>query len=307
MLIILPTAVTATVLAILFSISITRPIRKLAGQMDRLSEADVETASPLFSELLRQGPTEVRRLARSFDDLLVRLRQARRRMLQSEQLATLGRISLSVAHELRNPLSGIKMNLRVLKDDESLRDDPGMAAILREIDRMGLYLDELMSLSPGSFPQDGRGLTLSPVRLSVLAGSVLVILAGRLRHAKIEARTDFPADEPPVHVDAGQIRQAMMNLLVNAVEASPAGSEIRLAVRRTDGRLRFSVQDGGGGVSADAGDVFAAFATSKPNGVGLGLYICKRILTRHDGQIGYDSSDTGATFWFEIPMGDAQP
>ncbi|MBN1553555.1 MAG: HAMP domain-containing histidine kinase [Phycisphaerae bacterium] len=302
MFIIIPTVATATLLAILFSISITRPIRKLASQMDDVSDADVTTVHPLSSESIHKGPTEIRQLANSFDQLLHRLGEARRHVLQSEQLATLGKISLSVAHELRNPLSGIKMNVRNLKDNESLRDDPGIAAILREIDRMGLYLDELMNLSPGNCSED-RILAPSPACLSELADSVLVILAGKLRHAKIEVQTDFPADEPDVNVDADQIRQAMMNLLVNAVEASPAGSVIHLSIRQTGDGVRFSVRDAGAGVPVDAGDVFAAFATSKPNGVGLGLYICKQIITRHGGRIGYDNSEPGATFWFEIPIG----
>lgn len=303
MLILLPTALTATLLAILLSISITRPIRKLARRMDRLSDADV-TSDPACPDAVRRGPKEIRQLGRSFDQLLRRLGETRRWMLRNEQLATLGKLSLSVAHELRNPLSGIKMNIRVLKDNEHLRDDPGLAAILREIDRMGLYLDELMNLSPGG-SSPGREFSPSRLRLSDLAGSVLVILAGRLAHAKIEVQTDFPPDEPEVDADANQIRQAMMNLLVNAIEAGPVGSVIRLTIRPAEGRLRFSVQDAGAGVSADGDDIFTAFTTTKPNGVGLGLYICREILTRHGGRIGYDSTDAGATFWFEIPPDDS--
>jgi signal transduction histidine kinase len=302
--VILPAALTATVLAVLFSLSITRPIRKLAGEMDRLSDAEGYAAAARPEAVVRRGPKEIRRLAGSFDRLLARLGEARRRAVQSEQLAVLGRVALSVAHELRNPLSGIKMNVRVLKDREGLTDDAGVAAILREIDRMGLYLDELMSLSPGARPAD-RALSPSATRLSELADGVLVILGGRLRHAGIAVKTDVPPDEPTVLADANQIRQAMMNLLVNAIEASPAGETISLAVRRAGEHLRFSVSDTGRGVPADGGDVFAAFATGKPNGVGLGLYICKRIIARHGGRIGYDSSDAGATFWFELPAGAA--
>jgi signal transduction histidine kinase len=169
---------------------------------------------------------------------------------------------------------------------------------------MGLYLDELMSLSPGEHLPD-RTVSPSPARLSELAESMLTILAGRLRHAKIDVETDFPSDEPAVAVDTNQMRQAMMNLLVNAIEASPAGGKISLAIRRRGDWLRFSVSDTGTGVPSDGKDVFAAFTTGKANGVGLGLYICKRILTRHGGEIGYDSSDAGATFWFALPVGPA--
>jgi len=298
--IILPAAAIATLLAGLLSFSITRPLRKLAGQMDRLSDTQVAD-EPTETGVARGGAREIRQLAASFDRLLRRLGEVSRQVARSEQLAAVGKISLSVAHELRNPLSGIKMNVRVLADRDGLADDPGLAAILREIDRMGLYLDELMSLSPGSLAQD-RVLDPDLARLSELADSVLVILAGKLRHAGIEVRKAFPADEPQVAVDANQIRQVLMNLLVNAIEASPASGAISLSITPVADRLRFAVSDTGKGVETDGRDVFAAFATGKPNGVGLGLYITKRIVQRHGGEIGYDSSDGGATFWFEIPI-----
>ncbi len=293
--VIIPAAATATVLAILFSFSVTRPVRRLGAEMDRLSDA--QGAVPARDAAARRGPKDIRRLAGSFDRLLERLADARRQMVHSEQLAALGKVSLSVAHELRNPLSGIKMNVRVLQDREGLADDPAMAAVLREIERMELYLDELMGLAPGDRPA-----ATAPVRLSELAESVLLILAGKLRHASINVTKDFPADEPAVVVDGDRIRQAMMNLLVNAVEASPPGGKVVVSVRRVEDRVRFSVTDAGKGVDLGEDDVFAAFATGKPNGVGLGLYICRQIVARHGGEIGYDSSDAGATFWFEAPI-----
>jgi len=299
-----PAAAVATVLAVLLSFSITHPIRRLADQMDRLSDADVPAPTPP-DRAVRRSPKEVARLANSFYRLMARLGEARRQMVLSEQLAALGKISLSVAHELRNPLSGIRMNVRVLKDRETLRGDAGLEAILREIDRMGLYLDELMSLSPGADPAD-RQMSLSTTQLSGLADSVLMVLAGRLRHAKIEVETDFPPDEPTVVVDASQMRQAMMNLLVNAMEATPAGGTVSVAIRRSGSSLRLCVADTGQGVQADGRDIFAAFTTGKPNGVGLGLYITRQIITRHGGRIGYENRDGGATFWFELPVESAR-
>jgi signal transduction histidine kinase len=299
--VILPAALTATVVAVLLSVSITRPIRLLAAEMDHLSDGDVMAARP---ERTRRppGPREVRQLAESFDRMLDHLGQARRQMLRSEQLATLGKVALGVAHELRNPLSGIKMNIRVLKDRDMLADDPGLAAILREIDRMTLYLDELMGLASGR--QDAAGhLTREPAQLSDLARGVLTILAGRVRHATLEVRVDAPSDEPVVGVDENQIRQTMMNLLVNAIEASPPHSTIVVSIERHGNRLRCRVVDTGPGVAQDE-EVFDAFVTGKPNGVGLGLYICRQIISRHGGEIGFENTETGAAFWFDLPVDD---
>lgn len=295
-----PAAGAATLLAILLSVSITRPIRKLAKNMDRLADTEGVMDAPLDRAAMTRAPKEISALASSFYRLLDRLTAARQRMAQSEQLAVLGKMCLSVGHELRNPLSGIKMNVRVLKDHAGLKNDPGIEAILREIDRMGLYLNELMSLSPGN-DHPGRAVVPGPTKLSELADSVLTILAGRCRHARITVRREYPAEEPIVWADAGQIRQAMMNLMNNAIEAMPSGGTMTIALRPVSSGVRFSVGDTGHGVEADGKDIFEAFVSNKPDGVGLGLYISKQIIARHDGTIGYDSDGHGANFWFELP------
>lgn len=303
----LPAAVVATGLAGLLAFWTSRPIRRLTSEMHRLSErqaADGATDGEAIDagrrrELLHTGPRETRQLASAFFELFDRLAAARDRVAQSERLATLGKICLSVAHELRNPLSGIKMNMRVLQDRIGHADEPGFQAIVHEIDRMGLYLDELMTLSPATASAAGR---LSETRLSSLADSVLTILSGRCRHSRIEIVRDYPTGEPLVRVDPNPIRQAMMNFIVNAIEAMPNGGTLSIAIRAADGAVRFVVGDTGGGVRADGRDIFAAFTSGKPDGVGLGLYLSKQMVTRHYGRIGYDNGTCGAQFWFEIPI-----
>lgn len=305
----LPAAVAATALAGLLAFWTSRPIRRLTGEMHRLSEvqtldgaADIATIEPARRrELLETGPRETRQLAAAFFELFDRLAAARERVAQSERLATLGKICLSVAHELRNPLSGIKMNIRVLQDRLGRADEPGLQAIVHEIDRMSLYLDELMALSPANASAVAAG-RLNETRLSTLADSVLTILSGRCSHAKIEVVRDYAANELAVRVDANPIRQVMMNFIVNAIEAMPSGGTLNVTIRAADGRVRFVVGDTGGGVRADGRDIFAAFSSGKPGGVGLGLYLSKQMVTRHSGRIGYDNGPSGAQFWFEIPI-----
>jgi len=171
---------------------------------------------------------------------------------------------------------------------------------------MGLYLNELMSLSPGD-GRPSRTPAAAPTRLSELAESVLTILSGRCRHARVAVERDFPADEPSVLADGNQVRQVMMNLMVNAIEAMPGGGTMTLRIRATPPVLRFSIADTGKGVHAFRGDLFEAFSSAKPNGVGLGLYLSKQIVDRHGGRIGYDSGSGGAVFWFELPIRGADP
>lgn len=309
---ILPLTVASTLLAVLLAFVATRPIRRLTDEIagiarqerDANREGAVATESLRRRELLTSGPRETRLLAESFYSLMDRLESARLRLLQSDRLATLGRICLSVAHELRNPLSGIKMNMRVLQDRISPRDDPGVDAILREIERMGLYLDELMSLAPGHTTNTTTP-ALAPVRLSALAESVLTILAGRCRHANVEIERNYPTDEPLVSADPNQIRQAMMNFIVNAIEAMPTGGRLIVGVRAGSQRVQFNVADTGAGVHAANTDIFEAFSSQKPNGVGLGLYLSREIVRRHGGDIGYENLAKGASFWFDLqPLKD---
>lgn len=319
---IVPSTILATALAMFLAFGITHPVRKLTREMDRLAATPPDQTAPMtegaFDDqghfasvtsdqralLLSKGPKEARQLAASFYGLLDRLAVARQQLMQSDRLATLGTICLSVAHELRNPLSGIKMNVRVLQDRISPADDPGVEAILREIDRMGLYLDELMSFAPGIRRTD-KPPSHTPAKLSALADGVLTILAGRCRHAKVEVKKSYPTPEPLVFGDSNQIRQAMMNFVVNALEAMPSGGTLTVSVRPAVSAVGFFVADTGAGVQAQDTDIFDAFSTDKPNGSGLGLYLAKQVVLRHGGRIGYDNSVQGAVFWFELPNAPA--
>ncbi len=317
-----PTAIVATLLAALLAFATTRPIRRLTRAINELAISDGSNVdNDLFrgpettqasdepleilnrQEFVSRGPTETRQLASAFFKLIDRLASAREQLTQSERLATLGKVCLSVAHELRNPLSGIKMNIRVLQDRADGANNPGIDAIAHEIDRMGLYLDELMTLAPGS--ASGTRPRLIPVKLSALCESVLTILAGRFQHAKVELKTNYSAAEPHASADPNQVRQVMMNLIVNAVEAMPTGGTLTISVEPGPSAVKFMVADTGPGVHADGADVFAAFTSGKLNGIGLGLYLSKQVVIRHNGRIGYDNGPAGAVFWFELPVAGA--
>jgi signal transduction histidine kinase len=298
--VVLPAVLAATLLAVFFAWTITRPIRKLAAEMDQVGTSGAE-----IGRHTHRGPAEIEQLAKSFHRLLGRLEGARERLAQSERLAGLGKVSLSVVHELRNPLSAIKMNMRILKD--SMKSSAGAAeaaAILREIERMELYLNELMSVSvTGESTASQWGRPQVPAKLSELADNVLEILSGRCAHANVRIARDYPAPEPSVPVDADPIRQVIMNLAVNAIEAMPAGGEMKVTIRVQRESIVLSIADTGRGVqSAHGKDIFDAFVSTKPNGTGLGLYLSRRIVAAHGGRIGYESSPAGATFWFEIPL-----
>ncbi|MDD4889187.1 MAG: HAMP domain-containing sensor histidine kinase [Phycisphaerae bacterium] len=313
--------VLATGVAIWLSTTIARPVRRLAARMDTVeapSEANEAAAPPPPAEAGtspvkgEEGPAEIERLERSFEGLLKRLGEAQTQLARSARLATLGQLAASVAHELRNPLSGIKMNARVLADELKRAGiaDQSLELIIREIGRMDLYLEELLDLSSTAANSGGPAAAapaaakMEPVDLGELAESVLALLAGRCRHGQVEVERRFEAGNT-VRGDASHLRQVMLNLMLNALEAMPHGGRMTIATATaTDGgAVRFSVADSGGGVRGPAGaDIFDPFVTTKPDGTGLGLAVCRQIIARHGGRIGYDTAANGSVFWFELSV-----
>lgn len=309
---VIPATLAATGLALLLAFGITHPIRRVTREMDRLATSgqngdgptdDLPDAGELRQRLLTGGPGEVRQLASSFCGLLDRLQNARNQLATQERLATLGRVCLSVVHELRNPLSGIKMNMRVLQDQlPAAAEDPGVEAVVHEVERMELYLNELTGISTGNSAY-AVPVALAPTRLSRLNESVLTILNGRCRHAGVAVQRQYPDNEPDVAAEANQIRRVMMNIIVNGMEAMPSGGTLTIAIKPVADDIEYSVTDEGAGLRMSSENLFEPFSSAKPNGVGLGLYISKQIISRHGGEIGYEPGlQGGCRFWFRIPI-----
>ncbi|MFO8013628.1 MAG: HAMP domain-containing sensor histidine kinase, partial [Phycisphaerae bacterium] len=142
------------------------------------------------------------------------------------------------------------------------------------------------------------------VRLEPLAESAVAMLEARCRHAAVTVRCDWGDDVPPVRAGETHVRQVVVNLVLNALDATPSGGTVTLATRHRpdEGTVRFSVSDTGPGVRVpDGADLFDPFVTTKSDGVGLGLYVCRRNVESCGGRIGYASGDGGATFWFDLP------
>ena len=306
----------ATALAFWLSGGITRPVARLSERMDRLSRSASAGELPERIEdtssgaAVRRGPVELARLAESFDQLLGELSDARAKLARSASLAALGQLSASVAHELRNPLSGIKMNVRVLADElaKASMSDPSLDLIAREIDRMDLYISQLLSAAAGARPDIAGGADSGPgaCDLADLVESVMPLAAARCRQTGIEVTRDMPAGACAARAAARAVRQVVLNLLLNAMDAMPDGGTIRIRASAPGSgqAVRLEVVDSGPGVRApDGADVFEPFVTTKPDSAGLGLYICRQIVMAQGGRIGYDSAEGGTTFWFELPRG----
>lgn len=305
-----PAGVVATILGFVLSLTITRPIRQLARQMDSTTISQRALGSgttPGFAASAR-GPREVAQLATSFGQLLERLASTQNELVRSQRLAALGRVAASAAHELKNPLSGIKMHLRLLQDDATFsarKED--IDVLIREADRMDLYLQQLTDIASGSLDEDGNGAIppedIRDVDLAEAVSSVLRLMEGRCRHAGIAVRYDYHTESPVARAAPDRLRQVLMNLMINAIEAMPAGGSITVRTQAmSSGNVRLSVTDSGNGIKLSPPEqIFELFVSTKGENAGLGLHIARQLVLAQSGQIGCESTDEGATFWIELP------
>lgn len=254
---------------------VARPLERLAAQAQALPVREVRPVG---------GGPELDRLVEAMNRMLAEVRRA-------EQWAVMGRMAAGVAHEIRNPLSSMKMTVQMLRKEA--RDAEPYDLLLREIERLELTAAELTGAS--------QPLRREPARLEAAVDDVLKLMRRRLEHlgVRVEKRYE-PA--PPVPVDVARFKRCVMNLVLNGAQAMPGGGTLAVALRARDGRVRLEVTDEGGGVPPAIRDrIFEPFVTTKEDGVGLGLALTRRIVEDHGGAIGFEPAPRGTTFWIELP------
>jgi PAS domain S-box-containing protein len=220
----------------------------------------------------------------------------------SERLAALGRITAGVAHEVKNPLNSMRLWLENLK--ESLppqTDDAAMQAVNvldAEIDRLDAVVKRFLDFSR---PMDVR---LEPTQLADLLKDVLEVAGPQLEKSKVQVAQLLPIDVPEVFGDRALLKQAILNLVLNAVDAMPNGGQLQLTLSRRGDMAEITVGDTGKGIAMEHRQkVFQLFFTTRPGGSGIGLASTFRIVQLHNGSIDFTSEvGRGTTFRIELPL-----
>ena len=220
----------------------------------------------------------------------------------SERLAALGRITAGVAHEVKNPLNSMRLWLENLK--ESLRGEPNSVAqqavqvLDKEIDRLDAVVKRFLDFTR---PMDVR---LEATQLADVLKEVIDVAKPQLQKAKIHVAQLLPIDVPEVYVDRGLLKQAVLNLVLNAVEAMPTGGQLRLVLSRRGEMAEITVGDTGKGIPAENRQkIFQLFFTTRPGGSGIGLASTFRIVQLHNGSIDFTTEvGRGTTFRIELPL-----
>jgi len=219
----------------------------------------------------------------------------------SERLANLGRITAGVAHEVKNPLNSMRIWLENLK--ASLPDVDGLPlqavrVLDNEIDRLDSVVKRFLDFTrPPEMHQEESS-------LKEILEQVLAVERPRFDKANIKVDARFDADVPNVLVDKPLLKQALINLLVNAFEAMPKGGQLFLSLRRRGEMAEVEIRDTGCGIAPEHRQrIFQLFFTTRPGGSGIGLASAFRTVQLHNGSIEFDSEvGRGTTFRIKLPL-----
>lgn len=290
--------------AALLARRITRPLDKLLDGTVKISRGDFTQAIDIDTQ------DEIGDLAKSFNEMSQQLQLTRKRMelaniklIQAEKLASIGRISASIAHEIRNPLTSVKLNIQKVMESEALDalEKEHLDISQEGIGHIENFIKELLNFT-----------RVSELQMNYFSAEQIVeesvkMMRNTLKLKDIELAIDVHDELPQVFVDGDKIRQVLLNILHNASEVVEKGGKIVIALSVSKGRrgkkLRTLVSDDGPGVpKKDREYIFEPFYTTKATGIGLGLANARKIIEQHKGSIRLvDNEKRGACFEILIP------
>lgn len=246
----------------------------------------------------------VKGLLQDVDQTQLELEKSREHLVQSEKMAMVGKLAAGMAHSIRNPFTSVKMRLfslsRSIKLDETQKED--FNVISEEIRHIDTIIQNFLEFSRP--PK----LSMQSVSLSTVVDTTLLLLEHRLQSFNVQVQVDRSGPMPTVLADPEQIKEVLVNIVVNACEAMAKGGTIRIREETTatkNGTIgRISISDTGPGVEARFREkIFQPFFTTKDDGTGLGLSIARRIIEEHGGELEVTSGrGGGAIFIISLPI-----
>jgi len=305
--------------------AVVRPVLRLVRATRRVASGDLRQRVPVESQ------SELGQLELSFNDMAeslararaerlqllasleqqveertAELRAAQDRLVQSEKLSSLGRLAASVAHEINNPLAGIltyaKLLIRTLEDPAA--DDRARAAAVKQLRLVQRETERCTAIVRNmlDFARE-RPLTLTDIGVNAVIDEALMLVANQAKLQDIRLEKSL-GDLPLVHADSGQLRQALINIIINACDAMVGGGRLTV-VTRVDARgmVEVRVSDTGCGIPPEhLAKVLDPFFTTKEKGTGLGLSVVYGIVERHGGKVEIQSEvGKGTTVIIRLP------
>lgn len=287
-------AATAVLAALLLRLvrGMTGPLGALASFADRVAAGERRERLPIVHD------DEIGQLTRSLNVMVERLAGYEAELASRSRLSALGEMAAKLAHEVRNPLTGMKLHLQLLAErvDEAAR--ARVQRLLQEVERLELLVSSTLLVG------GERELHVEATDLAVLAADVLDLMRPSLEHRAVAVEIVAEA-RPVVAVDRARLRQALLNLLANAADAMPDGGRLRIGVVHDEvARVaRVTVEDSGPGIDAESLRQ-GATGSHKPFGLGLGLAVCRDVAEAHGGglQVGRSAALGGASVGLALPL-----
>ncbi len=277
--------------------NLTNPIKVLVDSTERVATGDLDEQCELKTH------DEIGDLAAAFNQMTRDLKQSRDQLIQAERLATAGKMSASFAHEIRNPLSSMRMLAQMMMQKPEMsveKHQQSLRYILEEIERIDTIVKGLMDFARPI------ALNLSQQPLAPVLEAVLALMEANLAHHQIQLVSDVSPETPEVQFDSDKLKQAFMNVVLNAMEAMPQGGELKVTTFKKADSICIKITDTGVGISEeDLEHIFEPFFTRKTKGTGLGLANVNRIFEEHRGSVEIESKlEKGTTVLMWLPMSE---
>jgi hypothetical protein len=284
---------------------VKRPIQKMADKMLLVEEGD------LTVRMSAKYNDEIGVLMNSFNSMVINLEKAQKeiahchyqQMARADRLASVGEMATGLAHEIKNPLAGISGAINVIADDFDV-DDPRkeiVREVLDQIKRLDKTVNDLLYFGRPGVPE------FNVININELVKTTLFFTSQHPESKNIHRIKELTKDLPPVCADEKQIQQVLFNVLLNAIQAMPGGGTLQIETdqvwHNSTQFVQIKIIDSGVGISAaELEEIFVPFHTTKTQGTGLGLPICRQLMAQNDGTISVDSQvGEGTTVTIELP------
>lgn len=272
--------------------AITEPINKLTAFV-RSFTGQAHDMPP------QSGPPEVRELGGAFETMMLDLEKSQAELTRGAKLAVVGEMAAAMSHEVRTPLGILRSSADILKREPELSAEGNevVSFISAETERLNKLVSTLIDAARPRPP------SFVPTDIGTLLKHNLDLLKTQAEKKHITLAYESSADEVVANIDADQMTQAIMNLVMNAIQVLPDGGKVLLKLDQDADKTLIQVMDNGKGIDAALQkDIFEPFFTNRAGGVGLGLAIVRQILEAHQGNISYQTSPLGgAQFNLKIP------
>jgi signal transduction histidine kinase len=221
------------------------------------------------------------------------------KLRQQDRLAALGKVVSGVAHEVRNPLNSIKLTLQLLERrlKKGVATSNEVQECMQEIDRLDMIVGRLLAFGRPAMT-NRHSQSLSPI-----IAQAIKMVHEPMQNKDVRINVSEPESSLIADVDGPQIIQVLINLLLNAIEASPSSGIVQLAAGNTDSSIWIKIKDAGTRIPDDVRPhVFDAYYTTKLTGSGLGLSVSREIMANHGGSLEFESEESGTMFTLTLPI-----